>query len=746
MEKIMKKFLLAGIALLCGVLFFSCTNGTRTSVDVNSGWKLALRDNMEFARPDYDDSSWDKAESSGPIVFGTVGDNYCWIRKTVEIPRSLSNDDVYLGFGKGNYAVAVYADGVYVGSRGNLPPDYNMRIENACDILIPKSCIHNGSVVLALRIYAMETDVDDLELTLDSPTQAYFQNKIHNIFNQRIFLLMAVVCLFMAVYSLAQYISSRDIAYLMYSICVIFVMYYFYDMGCEIPLIKYTVHRVLTRASLTISMGFLALYLAAFFKRNYFKKMLPVVLVFDVVVLILYMVNVGKNSVVNNLFTILLIPTFAVIIYGYVIIIRAAKKKMFGSTQLIVGFIGGSIFAISDIVAQVRGVSPFVWTQGIAFFSIDMAIFVALLNRDGKNQKRVERLAKKTTDQKDKLSNVFQNAMTVAGETAEISRSLADSVNTVNVAVDSTQDKVEEIKKALDIQGESQQETAKAVTNLTSFLGSMRQQFEKQSLLIESTANRINDVIHGIQSVGDGVSSAAEFSRGLSGITSGSSGDMKKLLDEMEKVQDSSQEILGVVTTLDNFAQQTNLLAMNASIEAAHSGESGKGFAVIAREIKDLASQTSQWSAKIGEIITVVISQIQHSVELCMKVNESLSKINTDSQESAKKVGAASQSVMEQQREGEIIAKESADLAAIAKKMQNALAEQEEFAEQVNKNMEALFNASKDVDNASHEIYNEAKSLSDESKNLINLAKRTRESSESLNTIMAQHENSQNQN
>ncbi|MBQ1661841.1 MAG: hypothetical protein II054_05020, partial [Treponema sp.] len=129
----MKKFLLAGIALLCGVLFFSCTNGTRTSVDVNSGWKLALRDNMEFARPDYDDSSWDKAESSGPIVFGTVGDNYCWIRKTVEIPRSLSNDDVYLGFGKGNYAVAVYADGVYVGSRGNLPPDYNMRIENACD-------------------------------------------------------------------------------------------------------------------------------------------------------------------------------------------------------------------------------------------------------------------------------------------------------------------------------------------------------------------------------------------------------------------------------------------------------------------------------------------------------------------------------------------------------------------------------------------------------------------------------------
>lgn len=717
--------------------FVSCTSEAKISHDINNGWKRSMKDDMSFANPDYDDSNWETVDKPCLVAWDNPGEHYCWVRKTISIPADLQNDEVYIGFGKGNAAAAIYANGTYVGSRGYLPPNYVVRTEYSGSYLIPKNCIINNKVTIALRLYTQETDISDMHLTLDNSAKAYFENLIHNIFNQRIFLLMAVICMFMAVYSMTQYISSKDIAYLMFCVCLLFICYYFYDMGCEKPILPYALHRVLSRASLTISMGFLVLFLASFFKRTYFKKLAAIVAIIQCISLIIYLVNIGRNSVINNIFTILLIPTFASIVYGYVVIIKAVKKHMFGSTQLIIGFIGGSIFAINDIVSQIRGVTPFMWTQGIAFFAIDMAIFIALAGRDGSNQKRIQKLAKTTVEQKDRLSDVFKNAKSVAGETAEISHSLSESVNAVNDAVDSTQSKVEEIKTALEIQGKSQQETASAINNLTGFLNSMSQQFETQSKMIQVTATKINEVIDGIQNVGDGVLSAAEFSSGLSGITSSSSGDMKKLLDEMEKVQDSSQEILGVVTTLDTFAQQTNLLAMNASIEAAHSGEFGKGFAVIAREIKDLASQTSQWSAKIGEIITVVISQIQHSVELCTKVNESLSKINHDSQESAIKVGAASKSVIEQQEAGKVIAKESADLATLAEKMQEALKEQKTFAANVSKNMESLINASKDVDNASREIYNVTNALYEESRNLINLAKRTNESSESLTKIMS---------
>lgn len=733
------KFVFLAFVVL-SVFCSSCTNGKRTTVDIDKDWKLNMTDNMDFARPDFDDSTWKSVEKSSPLVWGKPGNNYAWVRKTLTIPSVLSGEDIYIGFARGNFAVEVYANGFFVGCRGNFPPDYNMRIEDNVDILIPKNCIENNTVTLALRIYSMETDLDGMALTLDNRSQAYFQNVIHNIFNQRLFLILTSICVFILVYSLGQYYITKDKAYLIFAVSLLFIIIYFYDMGCEVVLINYPLHRVISRLSLVWSMCFLSLFLALFFKRNYAKKLAIGMIVLGVIASIAYLLNIGKNSVINNLFTIFLIPIFGMIIYGYVIIIRSAKKNMFGAKLLIVGYIGGSAFAFNDIVSQVSGIKPFMWTQGIAFFAIDVVVFIALIQRDGKNQKQLEVLAKTTADQKDRLSDVFQNAKNVAGETSEISRSLTDSVSAVNNAVDSTRNKVNEIKSALDIQGKSQKETASAVETLTQFMNSMGMQIEEQNQLIQSTARGIGDVIQGILSVGDGVSSAADFSNGLSGITSTSSSDMKKLVGEMEKVRDSSKEILGVVTTLDTFAQQTNLLAMNASIEAAHAGETGKGFAVIAREIKDLASQTSQWSARIGEIVEGVIGQIQNSVDLCTKVNKSLSQINVDSQESAKKVGAAAQSVLDQQQAGETIARESEDLARLAKKMQDALKEQSKFTENVRRNMEALFNASNAVDNATMEIFKEAKFLAEESSNLTTLANRTNESSETLTTIMSEKE------
>ncbi len=92
-----------------------------------------------------------------------------------------------------------------------------------------------------------------------------------------------------------------------------------------------------------------------------------------------------------------------------------------------------------------------------------------------------------------------------------------------------------------------------------------------------------------------------------------------KIVENVDKVDISSKRISDFVTTVDKIAQQTNLLAMNASIEAAHSGANGKGFSVIAQEIRKLSFETANNAQKVAEILsqnTQVVKETAESVSI----------------------------------------------------------------------------------------------------------------------------------
>ncbi len=88
----------------------------------------------------------------------------------------------------------------------------------------------------------------------------------------------------------------------------------------------------------------------------------------------------------------------------------------------------------------------------------------------------------------------------------------------------------------------------------------------------------------------------------------------KELSEEFSKVEEYSSVINGFVKTINNVAEQTNLLAMNASIEAAHAGNAGKGFSVIAQEIRKLANQTTQNAANIEDVLKENSSVVMSTV------------------------------------------------------------------------------------------------------------------------------------
>ena len=100
-----------------------------------------------------------------------------------------------------------------------------------------------------------------------------------------------------------------------------------------------------------------------------------------------------------------------------------------------------------------------------------------------------------------------------------------------------------------------------------------------------------------------------------------------RLITAMDAISSSSQEISKIIDTINEIADETNLLSLNASIEAARAGEAGKGFAVVAGEVSKLAGQTVEAAQDIAELINASLKNVEIGISIANYTAEKLSSM-----------------------------------------------------------------------------------------------------------------------
>lgn len=170
----------------------------------------------------------------------------------------------------------------------------------------------------------------------------------------------------------------------------------------------------------------------------------------------------------------------------------------------------------------------------------------------------------------------------------------------------------------------------------------------EQASAVEELSETINVIYEKSNNTSDNAKQVEIVSEKSGELVRYGTEEMSKLVLAMENIEKSSQEINTIIKTIDDIAMQTKLLSLNASIESARAGEYGKGFSVVADEVRNLANKSTQASKQSALLIEQAINDVNEGMKTLKETENSLIQIDNATNETISLVKNISQDTIEQ--------------------------------------------------------------------------------------------------
>ena len=185
------------------------------------------------------------------------------------------------------------------------------------------------------------------------------------------------------------------------------------------------------------------------------------------------------------------------------------------------------------------------------------------------------------------------------------------------------------------------EEIARASDNLSA-------RTEQQAASLEETATALDEITSQLKSAAQGAKDASMLVATADNDAKESAVVVKRAVDAMAAISNSSQQITQIIGVIDEIAFQTNLLALNAGVEAARAGDAGRGFAVVASEVRALAQRSADAAKEIKTLIAASSAQVETGVELVTDTGGGLERIISKVSEINSVVAAISEGAQQQ--------------------------------------------------------------------------------------------------
>ena len=334
------------------------------------------------------------------------------------------------------------------------------------------------------------------------------------------------------------------------------------------------------------------------------------------------------------------------------------------------------------------------------------------------------------------LDSIVREVKTFIGDLADQGQDLSSAMAETASAAVQISANVSSVKRRTEDQSAGATESAATVRKMGESLHTLGDRIEKQGRAVANSSASIEEMVANVRSVTRNVERMGEEYGKLVTSADAGRGVLDKVVSEVRDIAGRSDRLREANNLISAIAAQTNLLAMNAAIEAAHAGDAGLGFAVVADEIRKLAENSSRQSKTIASNVRDISGAIDAVVDSSLTASAGFSDI-VDQIRRLHELEEEIKLAMAEQSEGSTQVLESLTLInEVTAEVRRGADEMREGADAVQGEMSRLLDASMEIEHSMTEIAQGAAEVSQASTAAADMAIKTKEDITAVESLM----------